>query len=153
MLQCLKVWFLSLGREVMMLVPMRKGGPCLDQLDSDWFTVYPLRDLTCSLCFEPGAGLLGAGPASYTLWKTLLVPPFCRYLQSYMGQWERADRREDSRSTRLLPYSLGLLGICKCTDEISSLYLRNSRLFEWFMELGEAINLVLQLNATMVLFV
>lgn len=28
---------------------MQKGGSCLDQVDSDWFTVYPLRDLTCSM--------------------------------------------------------------------------------------------------------
>lgn len=78
-----------------------------------------MRDLTCNLCFGLHSGLLDAGPESCTLWKTLLVQPLGWYPQTYMTQWEKAPdhwRLEGGLCWRihLLPYSLGLLWLCKC---------------------------------------
>lgn len=119
----------------MMLAPMGEGGPSLDQDDSDWFPVHPMRDPTRNQCFELDAGLLGGGPASCALWKTLLVQPLGWYLQSYMAQGAKqltdGGWRGDSAqvptchlSHRISPGSAG------AAAEISSLHLRNSRLFE-----------------------
>ena len=119
MLQCLEVQLLVLGWEVTMMASMWEEGPSLDQQDSDWFPSCPGRDLTHNLCSELDAGLLGAGPASWTLWKTLLVQPLGWYLQSYMAQCEKAADhwRLKGRlcwSIHLLPYSLSLFWLCKC---------------------------------------
>lgn len=121
-----------------------------------WFPVYPMRDITQQLCFKLDTGLLGAEPPKLCTLEGFSSPVYGLVPPKLYGSVGASSWPMKAGGRTLLKYSPATLftrSHLALQAEISPLYMRNSRLFEWFMGLCEAINLLLQLNATVILFV